>query len=326
MTQHSTKTAGIDTGKKRLTLGFWPPGERHSVANDATGIASLAAILAKHGIKRLGIESTSIYHVAASDALASLGFEVAVLQPGQVKAFAKLQNIRAKSDRGDAELVAGCAGSQRRVRAPHSTKIKALAEHLTFIEQCEDNAARLKTQLERFTNKTYIRQIKRQIAAIRLMVRRELKALEKELRCDALLARRLDLAVSVPGVGIRSALAALIRMPELGSISREEAAALLGVAPIDDDSEGHQGIRFIQGGRARARKSLFMAALNASLHYNPVLRAFYKRLIARGKPHTLALTACTRKLVIILNAVLARGSKWVTHLHRKPSEGMPCPQ
>lgn len=320
MTKTSTPTAGIDTGKKMLHLGFRPTAERLKVANAAEGFALLAKALTKHKVTRVGIESTSIYHEAVTAFLRSLGFEVVVLQPGQVKAFAKVHGERVKTDVTDAELVAGCAAVQLKVQAPRSPQIAKLAEHLTFIEQCEDNAARLKTQIERFTDPVYIKKIKREIARLRLSVRAELKALEQELRLDPELATRLDLALSVPGVGLRSALAALIRMPELGAIGREQAAALLGVAPLNDDSGEHKGVRFIQGGRARARKSLFMAAFSASCHHNPLLKAFYLRLIKRGKPHTLAMIACTRKLVIILNAVLARGTPWLTRA------GMPCPQ
>jgi transposase len=320
MGEDITQTAGIDTGKKKLNLGFWPKAGRLEIDNRLEQFERLAAVLEQHRIKRVGIESTATYHMAVSEFLCARGFEVIVLQPLQVKAFAKIHLRRAKNDKMDAEMVAGCAAAQSEVHAPHSAEIARLAEHLTFIEQCEENAARLKTQLERFTNDDYRKKIKREIAHFRLMIRHELKVLEKELRLHQRLSKRLDLVLSIPGAGLRSALGALIRMPELGTLSREQAAALLGVAPMDDDSGEHQGMRFIQGGRARARKSLYMAAFAASFHHNPLLKAFYARLVKRGKPHTLALVACTRKLVIIINTVLQRGTPWENR------EGMPCPQ
>jgi transposase len=320
MGEDITQTAGIDTGKKKLNLGFWPKAGRLEIDNSPEGFERLAAVLERHKIKRVGIESTATYHMAVSEFLRARGFEVIVLQPLQVKAFAKIHLRRAKNDKMDPEMVAGCAAAQAEVHAPHSPEIMRLAEHLTFIEQCEDNAARLKTQLERFTNEDYRKKIKQEIARFRLMVRCEVKMLEKELRLNRLLSKRLDLVLSIPCVGLRSALGALIRMPELGTLSREQAAALLGVAPMDDDSGDHQGVRFIQGGRARARKTLYMAAFSGTFHHNPLLKAFYVRLVKRGKEHTLALVACIRKLVIIINTVLQRGTPWETR------EGTLCPQ
>jgi transposase len=320
MREDITKTAGIDTGKKRLNLGFWPKAERLEVKNELEGFERLAVFLEERKIKRVGIESTATYHLAVSEFLRARGFEVIVLQPLQVKAFAKLHLKRAKNDEMDPEMVAGCAAIQTEVHAPHSPEIMRLAEHLTFIEQCEDNVARLKTQLERFSDERYRKMIKQEIAGFERTLRRELKKLEKELRLNQRLSERLDLVLSIPCVGLRTALGTLIRMPELGTLSREQAAALLGVAPMDDDSGDHKGMRFIQGGRARARKTLFMAAFSGALHHNPLLKAFYVRLVRRGKEHTLAVVACIRKLVIIINAVLQRGTPWVTR------EGTPCPR
>jgi transposase len=320
MGEDITKTAGIDTGKKKLNLGFWPKAERLAVDNAPEDFERLAAVLAKHKIKRVGIESTATYHLAVSEFLRARGFEVIVLQPLQVKAFAKVHLKRAKNDKTDPEMVAGCAAIQTEVHAPHSLEILRLAEHLTFIEQCEDNAARLKTQLERFAEENYRKMIKQEIARFERMVRHEVKKLEKELRLNRRLSERLDLVLSIPCVGLRTALGMLIRMPELGTLSREQAAALLGVAPMDDDSGDHKGKRFIQGGRARPRKTLYMAAFSGAFHHNPLLKALYLRLVKRGKEHTLALVACMRKLVIMINAVLQRGTPWETR------EGTPCPQ
>jgi transposase len=320
MSEDITQTAGIDTGKKRLNLGFWPKATRLQVANTPEGFERLAAALAERKVRRVGIESTATYHMAVSEFLRARGFEVIVLQPLQVKAFAKVHLQRAKNDRMDPEMVAGCAAAQIEVHAPHSPEITKLAEHLTFIEQYKDNAAKLKTQLERFSDEKFRKKIKEEIARLRLTTRREVKLLEKELRLNPLLSKRLDLVLSIPGAGLPSALSALIRMPELGTLSREQAAALLGVAPMDDDSGDHEGERHIQGGRARARKSLYMATFAASFHHNPLLMAFYARLVKRGKKHNLALVACMRKLVIIINTVLKRGTPW------EKREGMPCPQ
>src|SRR4030081_1137352 len=136
----------------------------------------------------------------------------------------------------------------------------------------------------------------------------ELVGIPTQLPPEADLARRLDLVLSIPGIGERTALALLIRMPELGQVSREEAAALAGLAPFDDDSGQHRGQRHIAGGRSRLRRSLFAAALPAAYRWNKALIALYPRLKARGKAHNSALVACARKLLIYANTVVQRGT------------------
>jgi transposase len=126
-----------------------------------------------------------------------------------------------------------------------------------------------------------------------------------------MVARRLDLVLSVPGIGDRTAIAIIVRMPELGRISREQAAALAGLAPFDADSGNHKGQRHIAGGRSRLRRSLFAAALPAAFRWNDALVQFYRRLLARGKAHNAALTACARKLIIYANTVVQRGTPWI---------------
>ena len=146
----------------------------------------------------------------------------------------------------------------------------------------------------------------------RLKARRlsQIRAIAKQLRAHHDLAVRLDLVMSIPGIGERTALALLVRMPELGCLSREEAAALAGVAPFDNDSGQYKGQRRIAGGRARLRRSLFAAALPAAFRWNKAVMAFYARLTAAGKTHNAALIACARKLLIYANTVLQRGTPW----------------
>ena len=140
--------------------------------------------------------------------------------------------------------------------------------------------------------------------------RAELKALVAAIRKHPDLAERLDLIYSVDGIGLPTAVAILVRMPEIGQITREQAAALAGLAPYDDDSGNHVGVRHIEGGRKRLRRALYTAALPASFRWNPQLITLYKRLIAAGKGHKRALVACARKLLIFVNTVVARGTPW----------------
>jgi transposase len=138
----------------------------------------------------------------------------------------------------------------------------------------------------------------------------QIRDIAKRLRAHNDLARRLDLVLSIPGIGERTALALIIRMPELGRISREEAAALAGLAPFDHDSSKYKGQRHIAGGRGRLRRSLFAAALPAASRWNRALIELYDRLVAKGKAHNEALIACARKLLIYANTVVQRGTPW----------------
>jgi len=151
---------------------------------------------------------------------------------------------------------------------------------------------------------------KREVDRLKVLQNSELKQLVAAIRAHRDLSHRLDLIASVDGVGLRTAVAILVRMPEIGRVTREQAAAIAGLAPYDDDSGLRRGSRHIKGGRQRLRQSLYAAALPAVFYWNPQLKAFYRRLLAAGKPHTLALVACARKLLIFVNTVVARGTSW----------------
>ena len=185
-----------------------------------------------------------------------------------------------------------------------------LAQHLTFVEQVEEDIARLKVRLEHVDDPRLRRIVVADIARLKTRRSAELLRIVTALRTHGDLAKRLDLVLSVPGIGERTALAIVIRMPELGRVSREQAAALAGLAPFDDDSGKHKGQRRIAGGRGRLRRSVFAAALPAAFRWNKDLVALYSRLVARGKAHNAALIACARKLLIYANTVVQRGTPW----------------
>jgi transposase len=165
--------------------------------------------------------------------------------------------------------------------------------------------------LEHIDDKRLRRMAEADIARLKLRRAAELKRIALSLRDHADLARRLDLVLSIQGLGPRTAICLVVRMPELGGITREEAAALAGLAPFDDTSGKHDGQRHIAGGRGRVRKALYNAALAAAFKWNPALIALYKRLDKVGKDHKRALVACARKLIIYANTVLARGTPWI---------------
>jgi transposase len=242
--------------------------------------------------------------------LQAAGLTVIVLQPLQVKAFAQLHLRRAKNDRLDAALIAACTNMMPDPMTAPDPRLQALTDQLTFIEQQEEDIARLKTRLEHVEDQRLVRVIKADIKRIGARRAAELRRLLAVVRAEADLARRLELVISIPGIGERTALALILRMPELGRISREEAASLAGLAPFVHQSGKHKGETHIGGGRSRLRRSIFAAAVPASFRWNPALVALYARLTQRGKPPTSALIACARKLLVFANTVLARGTPW----------------
>jgi transposase len=269
------------------------------------------AKLAKAGVARVGIEATGGYERGVVAHLRAAGFTVLVLQPIQVKAFGRVHLRRAKNDVLDSVLIAACAATLDQPRIVPDPWLVELATHLTFLEQAEEDIARFKTRLEHIDAPRLRRIVICDIARLKARRRALIRDIAKRLRAGDDLAKRFDLVLSIPGIGERTALAVIIRMPELGQVSREEAAALAGLAPFDNDSGQHRGERHIAGGRGRLRRSLFAAALPAAFRWNKALMALYARLTALGKAHTAALIACARKLLIYANTVVQRGTPWI---------------
>jgi transposase len=310
MTQTITMTAGIDTSKSKLDIAIHGRPERWQVANTPAGWRMLTNKLTKAGVGSVGIEATGGYERGVVQHLRAAGFTVKVLQPVQVKAFGRVHLRRAKNDVLDAVIIAACMATLDQVRDAPDPRLAELAEHLTFLEQLEEDIKRFKTRLEHIDDPRLRRMVLGDIAQRKARRLTQIRSIARQLRAHRDLAARLDLVLSIPGIGERTALALLIRMPELGRISREEAAALAGLAPFDNDSGQHKGQRRIAGGRARLRRSLFAAALPAAFRWNTALIALYKRLIAAGKAHNAALVACARKLLIYANTVVQRGTPW----------------
>ncbi len=311
MTQTSTTTAGIDTSKSKLDVAVHGRTGHWQVANALAGWRVLTARLAEARVSRVGIEATGGYERGVVGHLRAAGFTVLVLQPIQVKAFGRVHLRRAKNDVLDAVLIAACAAALDQDRIAPDQRLAQLAEQLTFLEQAEEDIRRFKTRLEHIDEPRLRRLVFADITRLKERRLAQIRHIARLLRSHPDLAARLDLVRSIPGIGERTALALLIRMPELGRVSREQAAALAGLAPFDNDSGQQKGQRRIAGGRARLRRSLFAAALPAAFRWNKALIALYGRLTAAGKAHNAALVACARKLLIYANTVVQRGSPWV---------------
>jgi transposase len=198
----------------------------------------------------------------------------------------------------------------RKIHAAPDPRLLPFAEQLTMIDQINEDTARLKNRIESCRNAQIKKLWKEDIARLEKREKAELKALVALIRKHPDLARRLALINSVDGIGMPTAVAILVRLPEVGQITREQAVALAGLAPYDDDSGEQAGVRHIEGGRKRLRRALYTASLAASFRWNQHLIQLYQRLTAAGKEHKRALVACARKMLIFANTVVARGTPW----------------
>lgn len=308
--QSNSKIAGIDVGKLRLDAAVHGLEDELQVDNSVAGFSELIAWLRAREVGRVGLEATGGYERGVRAALEQAGFEVVVHQPLEIRRFAQLKRWRAKNDRLDARLIAAATAQVEAVKAAQDPRLTELAEWLTAYEQITDQAAELKTFLESVTQEGVARIVCAEIAALS-RAKAELQAeLLRRLKAEADLLARFRLLLSLPGVGPIVAATLVIRMPELGSMRRGQAASLIGVAPFDRDSGQWRGVRFISGGRARPRRMLFLAAWQAK-RCSPTLKAFADQLTARGKPAKVVIVAVMRKLIEAANLVLQRGQPWL---------------
>ena len=312
--QSTTKSAdqkcgGVDVGKAHLDAAV-EGGAALRRPNTPEGRAALVAFFREHRVTRVGLEASGGYEIEIHRDLRDAGFEAVRLQPAQVRAFARVINQRAKTDRLDAALIARCVGVLKAPATQQDPRLEALAERLTFLEQIEEDLARNRTRRDRYRDPELVAKLKAAIKALVAERRAVLAQLLAQLRAHDDLARRFDLVESIDGVGPRTALSLVVRMPELGSVTREAAAALAGMAPVTRQSGRWAGEAHVGGGRARVGRAVYAAAQAAAQRWNSQLVALYKRLRAAGKHHNVAVVACARKLVIYANTVLARQQPW----------------
>ena len=300
---------GIDVSKERLDVAVRPDGNNWEASYDQPGLEKLAAELAELCPEAVVLEATGNLEVPAVAALASAGLPVVVVNPRQVRDFAKATGRLSKTDALDAQVLAHFAEAVRPAQRPlPDAQTQALAALTTRRNQVITMLVAEKNRLGRGTAG-----VRPSIQAHITWLERELddmdRGLRQTIRESPLWRERDDLLRSVPGVGEQLSLALMAYLPELGTLDRKRIASLVGVAPINRDSGRMRGRRSVWGGRARVRAALYMGALVGSQH-NPVLRDLYQRLLATGKAKKLALTACMRKLLTILNAMIKNGQHW----------------
>lgn len=304
---------GIDVAKGELIVGSRPGDERWTVTNDERGVRSLVERLTEHTPELIVLEATGGYELLCVAALAAAALPVVVVNPRQVRDFARATGQLAKTDRIDADILALFAERVRpAVRALPDAEAQELdallARRRQLLEMLQAERNRLGQVFGRGK-----RPVKKSLKAHIAFLERELRIADTDLsemiRRSPAWRERDDLLQSVPGIGRVVSLTLLADLPELGRLSRREIAKLVGVAPLSRDSGTFRGRRFVQGGRATVRAMLYMGALVATKR-NAVIRAFYQRLVAAGKPKKLALVACMRKLLTILNIMVKTGQPW----------------
>jgi len=290
---------GVDVAK--ATLQVHQQGRQIELHNVPAGLTQFCKKLKALEGAHVICEATGGYERALVQALHKVKIPVSVVNPAQVRGAAQAQGQRAKTDRIDALMLTDCGQRyQPQPTPPASQSQRQLAALAQWLKQLVDAQAVAKTQAEhhedpfvRKQHKTLLDHYQSQIEAVET----KLKAL---MRKDPVLAQRVECLDAIEGVGLRTAFMILAHMPELGQINRQQAAALAGLAPWTRDSGTMKGMRCIGGGRSEVRLALYMSALSAA-RCNPVLSAFYQRLIAKGKLPKVALTAVMRKLLIYMN-------------------------
>jgi transposase len=300
---------GIDVSKVRLDVAVLPSGEMFEVANDPGGWDELIRRLRPLGAAAIGLEASGGYERAVLRELIEAGLAGRLVNPLRVRQFARACGTIAKNDRLDALAIARFVQLIPQRKTVRSRAVDALAELVTARRQVTDEITRLKSQAGHSTQALLKRLAKAR--AVHLQRDRAVldKAIEAAIAAEPDLAARHKLLRSVPGVGPVYAAALLAFMPELGTLTSKQAAALLGVAPFDCDSGGYKGQRRISGGRRNLRDIAYMAALVAGTH-NPVFKAAKDRLLAAGKPPKVALVALMRKMIVTLNAILNTKLPW----------------
>jgi transposase len=305
----STAIAGVDVSKETLDVAVLVSAEHCRIANRPAAFGALVTWLSARGIVRVGMEATGGYERDLRIALEAAGFAVVVHQPAEVHHFARFKRIRHKNDKSDALVIARATALSERASRPREAVLEDLAAMMTFYEHVSDQLAQCRAFGEHAAdcvkahNDTLIESLKAK--------KREIEAhMIERIAAEPALAARYDILRFIPGIGKVVGLSLLIRMPELGTLRRGQAASLLGVAPFDQDSGKYKGRRTIFGGRRRPRRHVYMAALGAIRTRASPFRTFARRLSDTGKPRKVAIVAVMRKIIELANSLLMQNRPW----------------
>ncbi len=308
--QEYTTFIGIDVARDHLDIHTLPDGDAFCVGRDEQGLSVLIEHIGEYSAPLVCLEATGGYEMDVVSALADAGIAVVVMNPRQVRDFAKATGRLAKTDRLDAAVIAAFAQAVRpAVRSLPNDEERRLSALSRRRRQVVDMAAAEKKRLKRERQKDIRSRISAHIAIL-ITERNELDAeMRTIVQSDAEWREKAHLLQSVPGIGETTAFILIADLPELGTLERNPIAALVGVAPINRDSGAMRGRRMIFGGRKHIRNALYMATISA-VQFNPAIRNFRDRLKAKGKPPKLVLTACMHKLLSMLNAIIRDQKEW----------------
>lgn len=300
---------GIDISKNTLDIHLEQDSQVIHVNYDDQGIRQVAQQLRQAAPTLIVAEATGGLETRLVSELVALGLSVAVVNPRQVRDFAKATGRLAKTDRVDAQVLSAFARAIRpQARTPKSEEVRALDELVTRRRQLIDMRIQEMLRLGAASQRQ-AKSLKQHIAWLDKRIASIDTDLTARLRQSATWKVKDDLLRGIPGIGQVTCLTLLAKCPELGQLDRREIAALVGVAPLANDSGKHRGKRFIWGGRADVRSVLYMAALSA-MRFNPSIRTFADRLKQAGKPPKVVIVACMRKLLTIMNAMLKNNDPW----------------
>ena len=272
------------------------------------------------------MEASGGYERDWAKALREAGLEVLVVDPKRVRSFAKSAGRLAKNDPIDAEMIAWFAETFAEAKSQaHDAAREKLVQIVNARQSLLDMQTSLQNRGEHSTLEVVQKMQERLLKKIASEVAKLEVAIAAQVKATPHFVELAEIIESVPGLGKATSAGLIAAMPELGQASDNVAAALLGVAPYDDDSGQRRGNRHIKGGRRKIRNLFYMACLGAATRHNPVLKAFYDRLVAKEKEKKVALTACMRKLICILNTMIARRQKWDVTRHKASDPARPLP-
>jgi len=311
MARNESVVVGIDVAKDKVDACIRRLALRQTFPNTAPGHRKLVAWLRKHQVNKAVMEASGGYEREWARVLRQASTEVRIVDPKRVRSFALSAGRLAKNDMIDAEMIAWFAETFD--EAP-SQAHDAAREELAALVKARKNLIDVKTRLQSQNEHAVPGPVQKAHARVLKSVAAEIAKLETaisaKIKATPQFAERAEIIESVPGLADNTSAVLIAGASELGKVSDEIAAALIGIAPYDDDSGKRRGERHIKGGRRWVRNALFTPCLGAATQHNPVLKAHYERLIAKGKEPKVALVACMRKLIIILNTMIARREKW----------------
>lgn len=316
MAQNDLVVVGIDVAKDKVDACIRQLSQRRTFQSSSEGRRQLIAWLRRHKVGKAVMEASGGYERDWAKVLREAGLEVRIVDPKRVRDFARGAGRKAKNDTIDAEMIAWFAETFGQVPGQaHDAEREKLAQIVNARQALLDLQISLQNRSEHATPAVVQKMHARLLKNIACEVAKLEAAIKDLIKATPHFAELAEIIESVPGLGEITSASLIAAMPELGQVNDKVVAALLGTAPYDDESGKRRGQRHIQGGRRKLRNLFYMACLGAATRYNPVLKIFYSRLIAKGKQPKVALVACMRKMIVILNIMVARREKWDPQRH-----------